>query len=51
VKSNLDEQQTKIYSVLKQKFEKYAEQQIAIALKVVKVCDIPLVPETSISDF
>jgi hypothetical protein len=29
-----------IYSILKQKFEEYAEQQIAIALKIVQVCDL-----------
>jgi hypothetical protein len=37
MKNNLDEQQTKIYSVLIEKFEKFAEQQIAIALRVIQV--------------
>jgi hypothetical protein len=37
MKNNLDEQQTDIYSVLKEKFEKFAEEQIAIALKVIQV--------------
>ena len=33
----MDEQQTTIYCVLKEKFEKFAEQQVAIALKVIQV--------------
>lgn len=37
MKNNVDEQQTNIYCVLKEKFEKFAEQQIAIALKIIQV--------------
>jgi hypothetical protein len=51
VKNNLDEQQTEIYYVLKQKFEKFAEQQIAIALKVIQVCDLSVFCETEVLDF
>lgn len=37
MRNNLDEQQTTIYCVLKEKFEKFAEQQVAIALKIIQV--------------
>lgn len=37
MRNNLDEQQTTIYCVLKEKFEKFAEQQFAIALKIIQV--------------
>jgi hypothetical protein len=37
MRSNLDEQQANIYCVLKEKFEKFAEQQVAIALKIIQV--------------
>jgi hypothetical protein len=37
MRNNMDEQQTKIYCVLKEKFEKFAEQQVAIALKIIQV--------------
>jgi hypothetical protein len=50
VKNNLDEQQIGIYNVLKQKFEDYAKQQIATALKIVQVCNLALVSETGILD-
>lgn len=50
MKNNLDEQQMGIYSVLKQKFEEYAKQQIAVALKIVQVCDFLIGSETGISD-
>lgn len=50
MKNNLDEQQIGIYSVLKQKFEDYARQQIAIALKIVQVCNVALVSETGVLD-
>jgi hypothetical protein len=39
-----------IYSVMKQKFEEYAEEQIAVALRVVQVCDLSVVSEADISD-
>jgi hypothetical protein len=51
VKNYLDEQQTEIYSMLKQKFEKFAEQQIAIALKVIKVCHLSIFLKTDTVDF
>jgi hypothetical protein len=50
VKNNLDEQQIEIYGVLKQKFEDYAKQQIAMALKIVQVCNLAVVSESGISD-
>ena len=37
MRNNLDELQTTIYCVLKEKFVKFAEQQIAIALKIIQV--------------
>jgi hypothetical protein len=37
MRNNLDEQQTNIYCILREKFEKFAEQQVAIALKTIQV--------------
>jgi len=37
MRNNLDARQTTVYCVLKEKFEKFAEQQIAIALKIIQV--------------
>lgn len=51
MKNNFDEHHTEIYSVLKQKFDKFAEQQIAIALKVIQVCNLSIFSETNILYF
>ena len=37
MKNTLDEQQKEVYTVLKEKFERFAEEQITLAIRVLQV--------------